>query len=233
MMKLCPIKYNVAPSGGGASPFAKALLHFDQTDGATTYDDEYGNTWIGSGSFVPAISTARSKFNTGSLQMLWGATTGVCETNIAGLQGDDDLTLDFWHYNDVAGGGLAGQLRTLFEIELNDNIYRVTNENIGGAGVLTLADVGDTSGTTTTGQIADAWTHYRFVRVGDTCYLSMNGVLEATVVGSSAPGVGTYPIRISLGNTFPGAEGNFDEVYFTTEALPTTFTPPVAPWPNP
>jgi hypothetical protein len=71
-----------------------ALLHFDGTNGSTTFTDQKGNTWTAvSGA---KISTAQSKFGGASL-LLNGSSDYATVPNFAGLDfGSGNFTIEGW-----------------------------------------------------------------------------------------------------------------------------------------
>lgn len=74
--------------------YTVSLLHFNGTDGATSFIDESGKTWTAAGS--AQIDTAQSKFGGASL-LLDGTTDYISTPDSADFNfSNGDFTIDFW-----------------------------------------------------------------------------------------------------------------------------------------
>ncbi len=233
MMYLTPLRYGGTVAVNPASPYALALLHFDGSNGSTTYTDEYSNTWVSTGSYAPqTLSTTQAEFGVSSLRSIYSVDSGKLAASIAGVDASSDLSVDFWYYYAYTEGTLDkfyGQ--EIVQFYLNNRDYKLQTTSYGGA--YQLIEFGESiQDNSSFACLQDSWNHFRIVRVGGTVTLSINGAVAITLTGT-AGGSGTATLGIEIGNTGVNQlEGYIDEFYVTAEALPTTFTPPTEPWPN-
>lgn len=88
-------------SAGGVDN-TKSLLHFDGSNGSTTFTDEYGHTWArpAHASAVAAITTSQYKFGGGGLQSATSGTGNrggiICSHASLFAFGNGDFTIDWW-----------------------------------------------------------------------------------------------------------------------------------------
>lgn len=79
---------------GGIDGYTKLLLHFNGTDGSTTFTDEMGHSFSGAGN--AQLDTSRKVFGTASLK-LDGAGDWISSPDSADWAfGLGDFTIDFW-----------------------------------------------------------------------------------------------------------------------------------------
>lgn len=202
-----------------------ALLHFDGTDGGTSFPDETGRTWTPNTGVT--TSTVQKKFGTASA--LFNGSTGYLDaaSSLDFAFGTGDFTIEFFMY-----GGTGS------------NAYVI---DIGSNGIALLVSIGPkifayTSGTGIGGALYtgvtfsnSAWTHVALVRNGSSLSLYVDGVLGATQTTSQnfltaeAPHIGRYG-----GGGYDRYAGYIDELRITKGVARYTadFTPPTAPFPN-
>lgn len=202
-----------------------ALLHFDGTNGGTSFPDETGRIWTPNTGVT--TSTVQQKFGTASA--LFNGSTGYLDaaSSLDFAFGTGDFTIEFFMYG---GTGL--------------NAYVI---DIGSNGIALVISTGPkifayTSGTGISGALYTgvtfsnyAWTHAALVRNGSSLSLYVNGVLGATQTTSQnfntavAPHIGRYG-----GGGATRYAGYIDELRITKGVARYTaaFTPPTAPFPN-
>lgn len=85
--------------------YTKALLHFNGSDGSTTFTDGSGKTWTGGG--TAKLDTDQKKFGTASL-LLDGDSDYISTPDHADFDvGSGDFTIDCWvRFNAVPGAGV-------------------------------------------------------------------------------------------------------------------------------
>lgn len=175
---------NPARFGGGGSggdPYFSsvvALLHMDGTNGSTTIPDSTGkHTWSANGN--AAISTAQSKFGTGSCAFDgsgdWLTSSGHADFGF----GSGDYTVEFWLYADNVAG-----TQCIFDNRNASNegiaIYSCISGNSGVWGVA------NGSATIVVGSVLTTatWLHLAACRQGTTLRIYLNGVQAGTVTDS-------------------------------------------------
>lgn len=179
--------------GGGGGGTVAALLHFDGTDGGTTFTDETGKVWTPSAGVV--TNTANKKYGTGSgLFPYITATDGYMTTPYSDdfAFGVGDFTIEFWitfiegtsYYGPVVCldsiGGTRGWL--ILKDSATNNLQFVVNTG-GTNAVLTDPTVVPTG----------AFSHIAAVRDGGTLRLYRNGAQVASAAISGAVNAPTVP----------------------------------------
>jgi hypothetical protein len=193
------------------------LLHFDGTNGSTSFVDSSPNAFTVTASGDAEISTTQSKFGGSSLSIGSGYV----------YVGDDpalefnaqDFTIDFWYYKTGFGYTLAGKWGSQKAWFLADSsVY------VNGNEVLSFSAAS-----------SNEWHHYAFCRRTSTIQAFVDGAeVGSTSIGTDAiedngefVGVGSD----AFGNTPIG--GYIDEfriVVGTCIYGPDNFTPPTAPF---
>lgn len=226
-----------SPSGDPYWSSVVRALHFDGSNGSTTFTDEKGATWSAGGS--GQISTAQSKFGGASLV----TSTGNYIDSAASADfnfGTSPFTFDFWFYATGGAGtrraicgqsNSAGQNNTISVIvELNaSNQLRL----ICGSGASLPVDI---SGTST--PALNTW-HYGSVQRSAANIFSVwvNGVPE-TSTSAIASSLNSSSNRFAIGR--PGEVtsvyflGYIDDFRITkgVARYSSTFTPPTSAFPN-
>lgn len=223
---------DIGGGGGGGGPgdadFASvtALLHFNGTDGSTTFTDVTGKTFTATGN--AQIDTAQSKWG-GSAGLWDGSGDIVSSTNTSIITLSGDFTVEYWVRQVSNGSGVQSHTHFYNSAGSNNglNIYR--NASTGFLQV----DNGLTA--TTAGTIAislSTWTHIAVVRDSGTIRGYVDGVQALSHAAQS------YPATINLSSIgmFKGGlyafDGHIDDWRVTNGLCRypsgTTFTPPAA-----
>lgn len=218
-------RYLLAASGGAPKPLL--LMHFDGTNGGTTFTDSsrFARSVTASGNVN--ISTGQKKFGTASAyfdgagDFIYGSYSNLA-------LGAGDFTVDFWIYPTEARdqslfetrirGGAASQPNSIA-------IFMVSSRAIQ----LQLTSGG---GNTTTLVTLNTWTHIALVRSGTTMKLYINGVSSLTVTSSLDFGVQGLTIGVSADAAGPYYKGYYDELRMLkgVAAWTANFTPPTVPY---
>ena len=207
-----------------------ALLHFDGTDGSTTFTDSspiplsYTRAYLNN-----VISTAQSKFGGSSLYVGTDTGSGVRATNDRFLLSNQDFTIECWFYDSVLVAGNKGIIgvadRHCIAIDngiIKGNVYTGSNFEIIHQTTVSAA----------------VWNHVALVRNNGVVTLYVNGVASNTTVSIGATSL------LNDGNNFfkmtpatykgvfvGGFDGYIDEARLRREAVYTgNFTPPTAPF---
>lgn len=194
-----------------------ALLHFDGTNGSTTFTDQIpGNSWSTMNG-TPTISTAQSKFGGSSLA---GASSGGITTSpITGpALPTGDATTEFWV---LPGVSTATEGNT---VNVNSGLCLMMKNNI-------LYYRSSFVDRMNSGTLAAGWHFIAMTQSGTTKTLFVDGVLTATCVDTAQFGAR----QIATDGTANPFNGYIDEVRQTNGVVryTATFTPPNSPFPNP
>lgn len=227
--------------GGGDPDFADVtlLLHFDGTNGSTTFTDNSSFSRTPTVVGNAQISTAQSVF---------GGASGLFDgsgdyLSFAGSTdwdfGTGDFTIECWirpntisTLNWILGRGNSSVTGFLDYYVFTDGAL-YTNLYLDGGGVITINSPASSIA-------ANTWYHTAFVRDGTNFYQYINGVSQGTPGSSSASsrdGNGATMVvgAFGLGSTF-FHNGYIDDLRITkgTCRYPggTTFTPPTAAFPD-
>lgn len=233
----------VAPASAGGDPYwanVVSLLHFDGTDGSTTFTDETGRTWTGAG--TAQLDTAQSKFGPSSL-LLTPSTDYISTADSDDFHfADGDFTIECFYRPDVDLSTTNG---------VHTIIAQWGNTNRGFA--MWLYDNGATVGMqfsySTTGADStnvvlapvsvpvDTWTHLSVCRDGANLRAFVAGTQVGATHNIGAASLYNSGRQISIGNTedadYPG-RGWYDEMRVTKGVARYTsnFTPPTEAFPN-
>lgn len=212
-------------------PFANvvSLMHFDGSDGSTTFTDQIaGRTWTRTGSTI-AIRTAQSMFGGASLGC--GAINGNYLTSDTPASdftfGTGDFTIEFWHRTPAS----LASFWFLVDFRNAANQLKPTIFYNGGwiyytGGVTRIT--GSTASTNT-------WYHVCVSRVSGTTRLFINGTQQ----GSNYTDSNNYvQCRAAIntagdsGGTF-GSDSYMDDLRITKGwGISSNFTAPTAAFPN-
>lgn len=210
-----------ASGGGGGQINSIVLMHFDGTNGSTTFTDVYGHIFsVGAGS--PALSTSNPKFGTAALSLDGASSITSPSTGAFGF-GTGPFTVEAWVDTSISGGTqtIAG-------------CWALSNHWIfvfaaGSAGALnfgtetSLLGGGSTSAITT-----GAYHHLCAVRSSGTLTYYVDGTSVGSVSSSANIGSGDA-LEIGRNGAFGGtwyATGNIDELRISNVARYTSnFTP--------
>lgn len=223
--------YGHAPAGGNDGS-TKLLLHFDGTNGSTSFPDSsaFGNTATAGGN--AQISTAQSKFG-GASALFDGTGDKITVTPEGNFDfGSGDFSIDFWFRTTNAA---ATQLLTAkhntggfgpFAVFLIGGVLQLYASSTGSSwDIINAATIGTPS--------SNVWYHCAVTRTGGVIYRFMDGVsggttsTSATLVGNATNLVlGNYA---DAGTGASGVDytGYIDEYRISTTARWTAnFTPP-------
>lgn len=225
--------FTVGPAfyGGSADPYAASvisLLHFDGSNGSTTFTDQVpSRSWGASGG--SAISTAQSKFGGSSLNVPVSSNISLTSPTSAWVM-TGDLSVECWMLTNLTGG-LAG----ILSIITSGNALRVGPSSstaigitIGGGATRSAGDGG--------GSIYGRWVHCFFGRQGTTTYVACNGVM--TTFTSELTNMSGTISSVTVGS-MPAIGGSpyhyIDDLRVTAGVCRYTssFTPPTSAYPNP
>ena len=183
---------------GENDPYTKIMLHFDGSNGSTTFTDSNSggsaHTWSTLGSTT--LSTAAVKFGSASCKF---NTSQVTTPNHADFAlGSKDWTVDLWYNpNGVSGGGFQGLFGQNGAGGVTDTglyVYR-DNSNKIQAGAYSGSNTWGVASSTSVN--ASAWYHIAFQRKGNTLQLFINGVQEGgTLAISGAINSSTSPFAV-------------------------------------
>lgn len=214
--------------------YTKILLHFDGSDGSTTFTDESGKTWTAVGN--AQLDTALKKFGTAAL-LLDGTgdyTTTPDHTDFT--VGSGNFTVDFWVQ--FSGSPADGWL---FGLPINAGTYSGcalkttgTSPNIHVVLYASAGSSWDISAATGTANLATGtWYHIAVVRNGSNWRVYVNGTVDIEVTSSITCADGTNVFSIGSKAT-SGVIGpcSIDEFRFSLGIARWTanFTPPTAPY---
>lgn len=219
-----------------------SLLHFDGSNGSTTFTDETGKVWTAGGD--ASISTAQSKFGGASGRFensTTAGTIGTPRTSEFNLTGQ--FTIEFFLYP-ISTAPAANRV-----------IYSDFSSGAGGAG---SGGLGVTLGSDRRIRISkagvadilfsisslptDTWTFVAFTRDGtNTIRCFIDGIEEDSIVDSSAFQDSASNPTVWIGSYFQSGSqvlplnGYLDEFRLTKNVARYTsnFTPPTKAFPNP
>lgn len=219
-------------SAGGVIPSSVVLMHFDGTNGSTTFTDVYGHafsSFFGS----PALSTTQAKFGPSSLGV-GSASAGISTPSAASLTiGTSDFTWECWFFctsvNSSAQRMISQQTDgTSFALlRINtSNFLECQFSNTSNTLLFSLA------GSTTI--TANVWHHAAAVRAGANAYLFLDGVQQATTGSATGTIGGVPPLAISGYQAGAGPtnlfNGFIDELRISTIARYTSNFTPTGPF---
>lgn len=217
------------PLGVGQNTFDASktalLLHFDGTEGSTTFTDSSPfNQTVSVVTGTPKISTAMSKFGGSSLYL--DGSSSIKIPNNANLNlGTGVFTIEFWFYllslpsSDAFFLHKMGTPQQIIAISSGKKVY----SGFFGGSILS-----------TTVRTAGTWYHVAVVRETENGIIKqyINGVNEGTM---SMLGSVDNTGDLAIGSWFDGGSnrvtGYIDEFRIRKEAVYTgNFTPPTAPF---
>lgn len=182
---MIPSVMMAAAIGAVADPYltsVTALLHFDGTNGATTFTDLKGSTWTrtNGASGAATISTAQNKFGGSSLSVgNNGSYDGIVTNNSDYFKfGSGDFTVEAWVYPTsfsqvgviFAASATTGDLGFIFEVDTSGHIIVTSSTTTHATSSTTLS--------------LNTWSHVAASRTGTTLTLWINGVQGASVTNS-------------------------------------------------
>lgn len=215
------------------------LLHFDGTNGSTTFTDNSPSPKTFTASGNAQISTTQSKFGGASL-LLDGTGDWIETATSSDLSLTADFTIEAWirlsaqttNYMTIIGSGKSSYATGANWLMANGNATpdgnnqrKIAFGNVAANPFLrstTLIDVG-------------TWYHVAVTRAGSTCRLFINGTQEASGTNSGTFDFSDTKTMIGA-NGWDGSAshfaGNIDDLRVTKGVARYTanFTPPAAPF---
>jgi len=172
---------------------SKVLMHFDGTNGGTSFIDESGKSWTATNA---TTSTTQSKFGGASGYFNGGTNNNITSPHTTDMVFSGDFTFDWWSYLSsktggrwVYFGGSAGDIMVGFD---------GGNLAIGRSSV--VVDKGYAHGIN-----VNTWAHFAISRSGSTIYFFANGSL----LGSA----GNTTAYVSTGTQAIGGRPSTDSYY--------------------
>lgn len=209
---------------GGSTPpatdpyFANvvSLLHFDGTNGSTTFTDQIGKTWTATGAC--ALSTVQKKFGTASIEF-----SAVAEQRIDCTSTDFNFgTADFTVEAQFRPGATSNRAlfsfgsRLVYVAASNWAYYNGSGNQIVGGSPAANAN----------------FYHVALSRVSGVVHLFIDGTLLNSFAEAGAINPGA--MRVGYFNSGNPCGGFVDEFRVTNGVgrYSSNFTPPAAPFPN-
>ena len=193
------------------------LLHFNGSDGSTTFTDSSPNELTATANGSVQISTAQSVFGSSSAVFNGGGD------NLA-IAGDwtwwntSDYTIEFW----LRANAVTGYLPLIFSDNgINAHLYNGGTIHVNDG--QTASSIGDGLPI-----VPDTWTHIAIVRLSGTITLYQDGVVIGTT--TQTPNVGGSTFRVGGDGSGNGVAGYIDEVRVVKgfAVYTSSFTPPTS-----
>lgn len=232
-------KFGQLASGGGGSGATASLLHFDGTDGSTTFTDDTGKIWTPTTGVV--INAANKKYGTGCGYFPYSTNTNGYMTTPYSADfafGAGDFTIQFW-VNFITTTPNYGALGCLDQIggTRGWRFYKTDTTNRVEFAIDTSVSsylVSDPTIITTR-----SYTHYAVVRDGATLRLYRNGVQVSSAAISGTANAPNVPCVIgALWGISSPVNGHRLQAYMDDFKITkgycqypagATFTPPTGP----
>ncbi|MBC8407899.1 MAG: LamG domain-containing protein, partial [Rhodobacteraceae bacterium] len=195
----------------------KALLHFENSNGATSTEDDSFTRRTVTFAGTAQISTAQKKFDSSSL-LLDGNSDYVSFADAADLDlGTSDFTIECWFYYDAASsptyatvfdrGDGSGSGTSPFWLAIKDDsgTYRLV-----GAASSTASGGSDIFENYAAAVITNnTWYHIAFVRDGSNFYTYLNGVSLSSLSGTTSSAMADNNSAFLIGARGQSGVGSF------------------------
>ena len=203
------------------------LMHFNGSNGSTTFIDNSPTPKTATPSGNAQISTAQSKFGGASLLLDGTGDYLTLASNAAFGTGTGNFTIEFWMYPVSVASGIA------FDNRASGQLQSVLGY-FSAAGSFTFTGGIITTGITKTGITANNWYHVACVRSGGTVYLFVDGVSAGT---DTVAGSANASNQLIIGSKYDGTtgfNGYIDDFRYTKGVARYTsnFTPPSTQFPD-
>jgi hypothetical protein len=215
-------------------PYTKLLIHGDLVNGFKDFSNAGDKIVANNGPVT--ISTTQSKYFGSSMYFPNSLSYSLQTPWSPDFTLNNNFTIDCWYY----GAGTAGTTVSTDQTIFSFDISYYFNMSIFGGGLGGKFGFGASSNGSswdiasqvvgTTGLVNGSWYHLALVRSGNTFYVFVNGVLEAT----HSPGITTirsdqYTINIGKYPGFNPTNGYINELRFSKGIARWTsnFTPPL------
>lgn len=201
--------------------YTKVLLHFDGTDGSTTFTDESGKTWTAA--VNAQLDTAQKVFGTASLYL--DGSSYITTLDSADFTLDGDFTIDLRFRTSTVSA--TQMLLSHYTNDTSRWMFAIINATT----IYFYADTTIYLFNEALSLSADTWYHVAFVRSGSTitCYLDGTSIGSITYAGAldktGDPTIGARYVTGAYGLPFTGW---IDEVRIIKGLAVWTanFTPP-------
>lgn len=227
----------LAGAGGATDPYwanVVALLHFDGTNGSTTFTDSKGlHTWTAAGSAV--LFTSEKKFGTASGDFRASGGTYITTTSHADFGfGTGDFTIEGQNFYSP---GTSGVFQCMFDNRSASNegigIYNGDSSShpyLDAYNASSIIASSSTSGNFGFG----VWDHWAVTRASNTLRGFINGTQVFSITDSRTYASSAQPY---IGNSYALSQPSrslLDEIRITKGVARYTanFSPPTAPFPN-
>lgn len=219
-----------------------ALLHFDGSDGSTTFTDssQYANTFTLGFGGNPIISTLQSKFGGSSLKTNGSIFENVqCQKNDGFWNlGNSNFTAECWFYQNETSGSVRGLFYCQGASSTKSFAAYIENGILKGQIQLQTDRQVLQTLTHQTTVTAAGWHHMALVRNNGIITLYLDGIASTSTlsVGTDSLVTGVVYLYVGgssngLGNLDYGLNGYVDEFRLRKEAMYTAdFTPPSIPF---
>lgn len=225
---------NTRPAGASATvgdPFYDQVvlnMHFDASDGSTTFTDQKGHAFTRTG--LAQIDTAQSMF--GGSSLLLDGTDDFLTSPDSGdwAFGSGDFTIDCWVRFNGDPGAAGMTFVSQWDATGNDRgwIFGLNNNTLRF--VYSTDGIGNTILSTAWDPVTATWYYVSVVRRGPTVYFFVNGTLLGTgTIGTAS--IFDSATTLQIGTQSNGADfdmnGWMDDVRITRAArYTTTFSRP-------
>lgn len=221
------------PGNGNFAPNTLLLLHFDGTNGSTSFIDDVGNTFAAHG--TAQLDTSTEQFGPSSGKFTGTGGTDYCATtstlSATTWNIGSDFTIECWIKPTATTADF------IFQADSGSNGQHI-DFSISGGGALQFGIKG-TSGTTTshTGTAiltVGVWQHIAMSKNGNTIRLFIGGVLDTSWSVTDTYNLGSSGAIASIGNSNTGGNTSLtkhiDEFRFCATGLYTSNFTPTGPF---
>jgi hypothetical protein len=182
---------------------ASLLLKFNGTNGLTTFVDSSPNQYTITNVGTGAISTARSKYGTGSYLGAVNSYFTVGTDNTPFAFGTGDFTIEFWYY--------AANLASQHNIVVFSNLANSAIVQLGSTFRYQYLNV---NRITSTSIVINTWYHVAVSRVSGISRMFLNGVLQTTTYADTINYLSTGT-QWQFGGNAAYVNGNMDDLCVT------------------
>lgn len=217
------------------------LLHFNDTNGSTTFIDEAGPTWTLTNS-NNRISTSISKFGGSSLQSDGASSSNsrIQSSNSISLGGQDFCLEGFFYIASAYNNSFANRFVIGLEgsnLNYKCQIAHRTSADAGGTFQARYNSSATYNINAVTVPSKTTFYHLALFRNGNTLYFTIDGVVQGTqnVTGVVVSGSNALCVGANTDGNMYQAHGFIDEVRMTVGHSRYTgaFSPPTAEFSNP
>jgi hypothetical protein len=215
--------FNFAPPLGGDPYFSQValLLHFDGTNGSTTFTDNSPSPKTATAAGNAQLSTASPKFGTAAL-LCDGVGDSIAFASNADFNFTGDFTVEFW----LKWSSLTGY-QTIYDRGYIGTGGLLLQTGVGTGRLIVYANgsiIGSESDALGTG----VWGFYQLVRSGSTIKLNRDGVEKLSATNSANF---TNSSHLCFGSRFTtngfSFNGQYDDIRITNGFARPNVVPPM------